>query len=371
MLTQRMPTRLVLAGAAVILLMSILPPPAVGQYKQFNLVSDLPRSQSHAIFRDPNLVNPWGIVASPTSPFWVADNGTGVSTLYKGVIGIPFPLRSHLVVTVPPPPGSTDTAAPTGIIFNGTSSFVVSSNGNSGQSRFIFATEDGTISGWSPAVDVTHAIVAVDNSESEAIYKGLAVGTSGTNNYIYATNFHRGVVEIYDGNFNFVSWFTDPDIVPDSPEPGMAPFGIRNINGNLYVTFAMQDEDKEDDVRGAGLGFIDVFDLQGNFVRRFATGGALNAPWGLAMAPSKFGQFSGDLLIGNFGDGRINAYNPSNGNWVGQLADVNGNPIEIEGLWGLIFGNGVAGQNKNFLFFTAGIEDESHGLFGRIQAVGQ
>jgi uncharacterized protein (TIGR03118 family) len=364
-----------LAALVVALILTILPRSVAGQYKQFNLVTNVPRFQAHAIFRDPNLLNPWGIALSPTSPFWISDNHAGVSTLYRTIVGVPFPRPTPLVVTIPPPAGSSGPAAPTGIVFNGTANFIVSQGGKSGASAFIFATEDGTISGWSPAVDRTHAILTVDNSaspgidntQSQAIYKGLAISSDG--GHIYATNFRDGVVEIYDGNFNFVSWFTDPGLSPDTPEPGFAPFGIQQIGGKLYVTFAMQDEDKEDDAKGPGRGFIDVFDESGTYIRRFASGGTLDSPWGVVIAPSNFGPFSNDLLVGNFGDGRINAFDPSSGQFLGQLTDLRGNPLAIEGLWGLIFGNGRFGQRTNSLFFTAGPNEENDGLFGRIQAI--
>jgi uncharacterized protein (TIGR03118 family) len=277
------------------------------------------------------------------------------------------------VVTIPPPPGSSGPAASSGIVFNGTVNFVVSQGGKSGASAFIFATEDGTISGWSPGVDTTHSILAVDNSaspgvdntQSQAIYKGLAIAKDGS--HLHATNFRDGAVEIYDSEFNFVSWFTDPGVTPDAPEPGFAPFGIQDINGKLYVTFAMQDEDKQDDARGVGSGFIDVFDQSGTFISRFASGATLNSPWGLAVAPSNFGRFSNHLLVANFGDGHISAFAVNGGQFLGQLADARGNSLAIEGLWGLIFGNGRFGQRRNSLFFTAGPNSESDGLFGRVQ----
>jgi uncharacterized protein (TIGR03118 family) len=374
-LPQRLPRPNGITLAGFLLAMAVLPQSGVAQYRQINLVSDLPRSQIHAIFRDPNLVNPWGMSFSPTSPIWVSDNGTGVSTLYRGPIG----LRRSLVVTIPPPPGGAGPAAPSGTVFNGTGEFMVSKGAKSGSAFFLFATEDGTISGWNPTVDPTNAIIAVDNSSSpgvdnttsQALYKGLAIGSAQGKNYIYATNFRDGVVEAYDGGFNFVGSFTDPNVTPDASDPGFAPFGIQNIGDKLYVTFAMQDADKKDDVKGAGLGFVDVFDLQGNFVAQFANGGTLNAPWGLAMAPSNFGTFSNDVLVGNFGDGRINAFDPSTtpATFKGQLTKSDGTPITIDGLWALAFGNGANAQRKNFLFFTAGIEDEAHGLFGRISSI--
>jgi len=324
---------------------------------QTNLVSDVP---GLAATLDPNLVNAWGIAFSASSPIWVNDNGTGLSTLYTGTGAI-----VPLVVTVPGPAGSTDHSAPTGLVFNGTGMFVVSDGGKSGSALFIFDTEDGTISGWSPAVTTKHSIREVDNSGMEAVYKGLALGTTPEgSSFIYATNFHSGWVEIYDSNFQWVKNFTDMTL----PE-GYGPFGIANVNGMLFVTFAKQDEAKHDDVPGPGLGFVDVFDLNGNMLKRLISMGALNSPWGLALAPPNFGRFSNALLVGNFGNGWINAFNPSTGALLGHLLNPNGTPLAIDGLWGLKFGTGSAASGPaNTLFFTAGPDHESHGLFGSLVA---
>ncbi len=385
--------RMVLACVAGLMatIFSVAITPAAAQYKQTNLVSDVPNiaattdTNCGGAESSPCLVNPWGIVASTTSPFWISDNGTGFSTLYTGT-GVQIPL----VVTIPTPNGGSGPAKPTGIVFNNTTDFVVTDGANSAPAAFIFATEDGTISGWSPTVDRTHAILQVDNSSPGgpnglglgAIYKGLANGYDGTRNLLFATNFRDGVVEVYDYDsvnqkLRFVKWFTDERITPDASGSGFAPFGIRNINGLLFVTFALQDADKEDDVAGPGLGFIDVFDMSGKQLTRFATGGPLNAPWGLAVAPGDFGRFSTRLLVGNFGDGRISAYDMFLGHgffrllrglFRGQLRDSTGKPLAIDGLWGLTFGNGAAAGLTNELFFTAGIQDEAHGLFGKITA---
>ena len=321
---------------------------------QTNLVSDLPGMASHT---DSNLVNPWGIATSATSPFWVADNHTGVSTLYN-TSGTP----QSLVVTVPPAAGGTG-GSPTGIVFNGSTDFQVSAGT---PARFIFATEDGTISGWASG---TNAILKVDNSASEAVYKGLAIGNNGTANFLYAANFHEGTIDVFDAAFapaTLAGSFSDPTI-----PAGYAPFNIQNIGGVLYVTYALQDADAHDDVPGLGHGFINKFDLNGNFIARFASRGSLNSPWGLAVAPAGFGAFANALLVGNFGDGRINAFNPATGALLGQLADDSGHAISIEGLWGLKFGNGVSGGDANTLYFAAGIAGpdalEDHGLFGSIK----
>ena len=362
-------------------------PAVAGSYEQTNLVSDIAGVARNTDVRPacnvqmpggsavPCLVNPWGIANSPSSPFWISDNGAGVSTLYDGA-GNARPL----VVTIPPPAGSPagTLSAPTGIVFNGTSDFVISKNGVSAPAAFIFATEDGTISGWSPKVDLNNAELVVDNSTNSAtsvdhsvlgaVYKGLAIGSVGGASYIYATNFRDGVVEVYDAGFHLVTSFTD-NTVPD----GFAPFGIQNVEGRLFITFAKQNADKHDDVAGPHNGFVDVLDLarDGNDgpLERFASEGVLNSPWGIALAPAGFGQFSGHLLIGNFGDGRINAFNIHNGNARGPLKDFHQQPITISGLWALRFGGGAPNNVNgatNSLYFTAGIGDESHGLFGMI-----
>jgi len=330
-------------------------------YKQLNLVSDL---RNEAIRLDPNLVNPWGIAFPPTGPFWIADNGTGVSTLYDSE-GKPFPKPSAgLVVTVPPAPGSTEGGNPTGIVFNGTSDFVVTQNGNSGPARFIFANEDGSISGWNPNVNPAEAVGVVDNSTSGAVYKGLALSSNVSGNFLFATNFHTGFIDRFNSQFSPAGSFTDPNL------PALfAPFGIRNIGGNLYVTFAKKETaDSKDDEKGPGNGFVDIFDTNGNLIRQVAAHGTLNSPWGLALAPPNFGLFSNALLVGNFGDGLINAFDFTTDKFLGQLEEKKGNPIMIEGLWSLTFGNGGLAGRTDSLFFTAGIDEENHGLFGEIRS---
>src|SRR5205085_2920948 len=289
----------------------------------------------------PQLVNPWGIATTPTSPFWVSDNHAGVSTLYDSA-GV----KQALVVTIPTPAGGTPPSAPTGVIFNNTTDFQV----GGAAAKFIFVGEDGVVSAWASGSD---AVLMADNSASEAIYKGLAQGTSGGANYLYAADFHNGKIDVFDGTFKpatLAGSFSDPNI-----PAGFAPFNVANIGGQLYVTYAKQDEDKEDDVAGPGNGYVDIFDTAGNLVRRFASQGALNSPWAVTVAPSGFGPFGGALLIGNFGDGRINAYDPNTGAWLGALKDGKGNAISIEGLWALKFGNGGNGGDPFALYFTAGI----------------
>jgi uncharacterized protein (TIGR03118 family) len=332
---------------------------AFGQrYSQTNLVSDISGLAAHT---DSRLVNPWGISFGPTSPFWIADNGTGLSTLYEPD-GSAAPFLQNGVV-IPPPAGGSG-SAPTGTVFDSTGQFVVSANGLSGGAIFLFATEDGTLSGWSPAVDLNNAILAVDNSASGAVYKGLASAQVGSSNFLYATNFHNNTVEMYDSGFNLVNTFSDPNV-----PPRYAPFGIRVINGKLYVTFAEQNKEKHDDKAGPNHGFVDVFDLDGSNRHRLVSRHGLNSPWGLALAPANFGKFSNALLVGNFGNGAISAYDPNSGTFLGHLQDQNGRVLSIDGLWMITFGNGVSTGPANTLFFTAGIDDESHGLFGRLDAI--
>jgi uncharacterized protein (TIGR03118 family) len=320
-------------------------------YRQHNLVSD---GAVPADLVDAALVNAWGLVASTTSPWWVADNGTGLSTLYNGNTGA----KLSLTVSVP--------GAPTGIVFNGGAGFVVASGTAHGPARFIFASEDGTISGWNPAAAPTTAIVAVDNSATGAVYKGLAIA----GDRLYASNFHAGTVDVFDPSFHSVAVsgaFTDAAL-----PAGYAPFGIRNLGDVIYVTYALQDADQHDDVAGAGHGFVNAFDANGTLLRRVASRGRLNSPWGLALAPADFGKFSGNLLVGNFGDGSINAFDPNGFRGTGalqqrgQLHTADGRPIAIDGLWAIAFGNGAAAGAQNVLFFTAGPFGEQHGLFGTL-----
>jgi uncharacterized protein (TIGR03118 family) len=314
-------------------------------YVQHNLVSDGAVSADHT---DTNLVNAWGLTSLPGSPWWVADNETDVSTIYRadGTTARP-------AVGVP--------AAPTGAVSNTGSSFVV----GSGPALFLFATEEGKILGWNISLGTT-AQVVVDRSGADAIYKGLAIA----GDRLYATDFHNGQVDVFDGSFakvNVAGAFVDSKI-----PAGFAPFGIQNIGGHIFVTYAKQDADREDDVAGQGLGFVDEFDTSGALLARVASHGQLNSPWGLAMAPADFGRFGGDLLVGNFGDGEISAFEPQlDGTFelVGQLRTSERKVLAIDGLWALQFGKGTANNGPtDTLFFTAGPDDESHGLFGTIRA---
>ena len=333
------------ALVAATIIVGVASPAHAQFYKQHNLVSD---GAVPADFVDPLLVNAWGLVASGGSPWWVANNGTGTSTLYNGNTGAKVPLN----VMVP--------GAPTGVVFNGTTGFAIPSHGTA---RFIFASEDGTISAWSGG---TQAFVVVDHSATGAIYKGLAIAQTAAGAFIYATNFHAGTVEVFDSTWAPVATFgfTDPAI-----PAGYAPFGIQNIGGAIFVTYALQDENAKDDVPGEGHGYVNAFDATGHFVQRVASQGSLDSPWGLALAPAGFGTFSGDLLVGNFGNGRIHAFVPAPAGEFedhGPLHSTAGRPIEIPGLWALQFGNGAAAGPKTTLFFTSGPFDEQHGLFGSL-----
>jgi len=321
-----------------------------------------------ALHTDPNLVNPWGVAYGPNGPIWVNDNGTGVVTIYDGA-GNPVAVAGHLAINVAVPQGGTPPSAPTGEVFNKFhAGFDISANGQTGSSVFLFATEDGTISGWNPNVDSGNSVVAVDNSNGGegAIYKGLALGMVHGDSFLFAADFHGGKVDVFNDEFDPVKSFTDPNL-PD----GYAPFNVQALDHHLFVTFALRDGEGEDDVPGAGHGFVDEFDFRGNLVHRFASHGVLNSPWGLAIAPEGFGRFAGDLLVGNFGDGRIHAFDQHTGKLLGVLRDGSGHPIEIDGLWALIPGNAGANGHPHALYFTAGVDDEAHGLFGMLSATPQ
>lgn len=327
-------------------------------YEVRKLVADIAAPGAENL--DPNLVNAWGIAFNPFGFVWVADEGTGLSTLYDGD-GHP----QSLVVTIPPPAGSTERGEPAGIVFYGGGGFVVSNGSSSGPSRFIFAGEDGVISGWAPNVDFTNAIRVIDNTPLRASYKGLALSASGTGPLLYATDFHNARVDVFDASFQPVVLPGRPFQDPHLPH-GFAPFGIQAISGDIYLTYAKQDAHRGRQVCGRGLGLVSVFSPTGQFVRRLVTRGALNAPWGLALAPASFGKFGNRLLVGNVGDGAINAYDIANGRFAGRLRGTDREPLRIDGLWGLAFGNGVNNQPLNTLFFTAGPGSEEHGLYGRI-----
>jgi uncharacterized protein (TIGR03118 family) len=319
---------------------------------------------------DPNLVNPWGVSESPTGPLWISDNGSGLASIYavtsSGVTQNAIP---PITISVPPGqmPGS---ASPTGQVFNSFQSEGAFTLQDGSPAVFLFATEDGTISGWNPGAG-TQSIIAVDESQNPAdgsealglgaVYKGLAVADTSKGPLLYAANFRHGTVDVYDQKFDFVKSFTDPNL----PQ-GFAPFNVQVLHGKLFVTFALQDDQKHDDVAGNGNGFVDEFDMKGHLLQRVASNGPLDSPWGLAIAPQTFGRFAGDLLVGDFGDGTINAYNLRNSHFVGKLAGSDGKPITIGDLWALTPGNGGSGGDPNTIYFTAGLKNEAQGLFGSL-----
>jgi uncharacterized protein (TIGR03118 family) len=311
---------------------------------------------------DPNLVNAWGMSRASGSPWWISDNGTGLSTLYDAAGA-----AQGLVVTVNPPNGHDGPSAPTGTVFNANVTAFEVATGQ--HAIFLFSTEDGTIAGWNPNVDGTHALVKVDNSAAGAIYKGLAIGVTPGGPRIYVSNFASGEVEIYNAKFHRVNRnaaFTDSRLPAN-----YAPFGIQNVGGNIVVTFAKHLPGEKDELHGAGLGFVDVFDLNGNLLLRLQHNQTMNAPWGIAQAPTDFGVFSHRLLIGNFGDGTIHAYNAVSGKLEGTIEDSTGVPISIDGLWAISFGGGNTNSGlANELFYTAGPNEESNGLLGKLAPVG-
>ncbi|HEY2750060.1 TIGR03118 family protein [Phenylobacterium sp.] len=298
---------------------------------------------------DANLINPWGVSFSPTSPFWVSDNGTDVATLYNGA-GV----KQGLTVSVP--------SAPTGQVFNGTAnSFQI----NGTKPAFLFDTENGGILGWAPAFGTTAVAAPIASTSATAVYKGLAIASSGGNDFLYATNFRSGMIESYENNFSSPTFFTDPGVAA-----GYAPFGAQVLNGQLFVTYALQDTAKHDDVGGPGNGYVDVFNLNGTFNRRIVSlGGPINSPWGLALAPASFGPLAGDLLVGNFGDGTISAFNLSTDAFDGKLLGTDGQPLVFGDLWALTPGNGASAGSTQKIYFTAGVSEESEGLFGSLTYV--
>jgi uncharacterized protein (TIGR03118 family) len=363
-------------------------------YNQTNLVSDQP---GVAPVTDPNLVNPWGLARSTTSPWWVSDNGTGLSTLYSGA-GV----KSALTVTVPvppPPPTDTNPSTPTGVVFNGSATdFLLPT---AVPSKFIFATEDGTVSGWNSG---TTAVIVINNSSHGAVYKGITTGDVNGNRYLYVSNFHSGHVEVYDTKFNRVHfshdgddhgrfWDKDDDgpfsrdsFDDDSIPDGYAPFNVQNIGGSIFVTYAKQDRARHDDVAGAGFGFVDVYTTSGKLERRLEHGPWFSSPWGVVWAPRDFGEFSNRVLVGNFGSGQIAAFDGFSGKFIGLMKTYTDpvhltgeQTVTIDGLWALTFGNSAFGVVAatgtgsagpyNSLFFTAGPDGESHGLFGTLTAI--
>lgn len=366
------PAAVVVTAAALAAMAAGASAAGAGQagFRQVNLVSDIP---GVAPLTDPDLLNGWGLAATPGtdqapgSPLWVSDNGSGKTTLFAGVT--PSSVAQVLVVNI-------TSGAPTGQVFNpDRAGFVVhDAAGHSGSALFIFASENGAIDAWNPGVGGTGTgpstvtETPIDNG-ANAVYKGLAIAqASDGHTYLYAANFRSGRVEVYDSNFRPAQLpgglFTDPGI-----PAGYAPFNIQELAGKLYVTYAKQDAALHDDVAGQGHGFVDVFTNDGALIRRLVSHGQLNSPWGLALAPAGFGGFGGALLVGNFGDGHINAYNPDTGTHLGQLRGPGGHPIVIDGLWGLRFGNGNAAKTEE-LVFSAGPNGEADGLLGKIVVAG-
>jgi len=322
-------------------------------FTQTNLVSDGTVPAAHI---DPNLINPWGMSEfSPTGPVWISDNNAGVTTFYN------LDGTKDGQVAIAPPLRKTGAGTPTGQVFNSSmQGFNITQNGKTGPAFFIFATEDGTISAWNPSVNPNSAVIAVDNSKGGspgdgAVYKGLAMGTTKDGAFLYAANFRNGSVDMFNSKFELVRSFTDPTV-----PIGYAPFNVQVLDGKLFVTFAKQDASRHDDVAGAGHGFVDEFSLNGTMIQRVASHGVLDSPWGLAIAPAGFGEFSNDLLVGNFGNGNINVFNLA-GQDLGKLDTSNGTPFHETDLWGLM-------ANGNNILFTAGLANEAHGLFGSLSA---
>jgi uncharacterized protein (TIGR03118 family) len=342
-------------------------------YTQTNLISDIP---GMAAVTDPDLVNPWGMSRSSGSPWWISDNGPGLTTLDTGAgaavaLGGTCPAGTFTNCVIVPTGNKnlSPTGTPTGQVFNGTNDFQLTP-GNA--PHFIFVTEDGTISGWNPAVSFPSAVIKV-NTHSASVFKGVALATAQTSsgataNFLYLADFRKGRVAVYNTSFTHVSMGEDAFQDEDLPS-GFAPFNVQNIGGNLYVSFAEQDSAKHDEVDGAGLGYVDVFSPTGRLLHRLQHGPWLNAPWGMTQAPSDFGAYSHDILVGQFGSGWIDVFDPVTGRFKGTLNDASNNPITIDGLWDIAFGSGGTSGSATTLFFTAGLDHESHGLFGTITAV--
>jgi uncharacterized protein (TIGR03118 family) len=324
---------------------------------------------------DANLQNPWGIAVAPGLPFWIADNNSNLTTLYAGTGEIETQEvtgSSSTGIAIPASAAGVQ-ANPTGQVYNGTGSFLIATSKGQESAQFLFAGEGGTIAGWavdSGSTAVTAYDDGVNNGANHAVYKGLALGTVNGATFLYATDLHNNKVDVFDTNFakpeDMQGKFADPNI-----PAGFVPFGIVAISGQLYVTYAMQDAAKHDETTGAGLGYVDVFDFSGNLVSRFATGGALNAPWGIALAPSGFASLAGDVLIGNFGDGKINIFKPNGtqlATSMGSLSGSSGQALTFPGLWSLAFGNGDSDKPLTTLFYTAGFANQTDGLFGSITA---
>jgi uncharacterized protein (TIGR03118 family) len=345
-------------------------------YKQTNLVSDL-ASIATANPPDPNLKNPWGLTRSSSGPWWVANNNSGTSTLYGGN-GNALPPKQNggpLVVTVPPPGFRAGTqSAPTGVVFNGSPTEFLLAPGK--QAIFIFATEDGTISGWNPTVNpptsATNAVLKVDNSDkgsaNGAVYKGMTSAEINGHRFLYVTNFRSAKVEVYDTNFRRVH-FGEEAFEDEGLPRGFAPFNVQNIGGTLFVTYAKQNAARHDDIAGDGHGFVRIFTPSGKLIGHLEHGDWLNSPWGVVWTTRDFGEFSNAILVGNFGSGRIAAFNGFTYKFMGFVKNPDDSILTIDGLWSLTFGNDATAGPANTLFFTAGINGEQDGLFGTVTPV--
>jgi uncharacterized protein (TIGR03118 family) len=373
--------------------LSLFPALASAQlYQQTNLVSNVPVTPAASV-TDPNLQNAWGLVHGPTTPWWISNNADGTSTLYNtsglnpanpaGQTPPPVLVPVTIVglnapggmpgngVKIPNAPSQPAPGSPTAVMFNGSTTDFLLAPGK--PAVFLFATEDGTIQGWSPMVNATTAIIQVDNSQVPnknygAVYKGATIAEIGGNEYILAANFRSGRIDVFDSNFKPVSVpeeFFHDDGIPR----GFAPFNVQGIGPNIYVTFAQQDSAKHDPVAGAGLGFVVVFDGHGKNIAHLEHGDWFNAPWGVVLAPADFGEFSHALLVGNFRGGTIAAFNPRTGRFMGNVLNTGGSTVNIDGLWALAFGNGGASGPGSTLFFTAGPDNETNGLFGTLTPV--
>ena len=336
-------------------------------YTTTNLVSNIP---GRAAVTDPNLQNAWGLVSSPGSPWWISNNAGGTSTLYNGAGAI-----VPLVVTIPNAPSQSAPGSPTGVMFNGSATDFLLAPGQ--RAIFIFVTEDGTISGWNPAVKPTTAVIKVDHSQipdakNGAVFKGATIAEIDGKRFILAANFRSGRVDVFDTNFQQVRLAGDDDaaFADERVREGFAPFNVQAIGPNIYVTYAKQDAPKHDPVGGAGLGFIDVFNTHGRLLQRLEHGDWLNAPWGVVLTPGNFGEFSHTILVGQFRGGTIAAYNPVTGRFMGNVLNPDGTTFTNSGLWALQFGAGNANSGPaTTLFFTAGPDGEVNGLFGTLTPV--
>ena len=337
------------------------------------LVSDKTGVVATTTTIDANLSNPWGVAIAPGLPFWIADNNSNLSTLYSGTGAIETnSITGNNEVGIAIPASAAGVPAnPTGQVYNGGGGFLIPTSAGQESALFIFDGEGGTIAAWangSGATAVTAYDDGVANGANHAVYKGLALGTVNGANFLYATDLHNNKVDVFDTNFTKPAAMQGKFVDPTIPA-GFVPFGIVALDGQLYVSYTKQDAAKHDETTGAGLGYVDVFDFSGNFVSRFASAGALNAPWGMAIAPAGFGSLAGDLLIGNFGDGKINIFAPNGtalATSMGSLTVTNGGTFALPGLWALVFGNGDSDKPLTTLFYTAGFADQTDGVFGSI-----